>query len=103
TTSPFSEERTRFALLLLRILPLVPYVALNYLAGLARIRPRDYILTTFFGSIPSVFAFAYFIDTMRAGVTGAATQARVLAVCAGAAVIVIIARWLALRVGSPGR
>lgn len=99
-TPLLSRERSGFALLLLRILPLVPYVALNYLAGMARLRTREYVLGTFFGSIPSVFAFAYFVDTMAAGVTGAATQARVLAICAAAALGVLIARWIASRVAS---
>jgi uncharacterized membrane protein YdjX (TVP38/TMEM64 family) len=87
-----------FVLLLLRIVPLVPYVALNYIAGATKIRVRDYVATTFFGSIPSVYLFAYFVDTMAAGAIGAATQARIVGVCIGVAVAAIALRFAGLRV-----
>lgn len=82
-----------FNLLLLRIVPLVPYVALNYIAGSAtRIRTRDFVLMTFAGSVPSVFLFAWFVDTMAAGAVGAATEVKIFAVCALIAVVAILLR-----------
>jgi uncharacterized membrane protein YdjX (TVP38/TMEM64 family) len=86
-----------FILFLLRIVPLVPYVALNYIAGATRIRTRDFVITTLAGSIPSVFLFAYFVDTMAAGAMGAATQAKIFAVCGAVAVVAIILRLTADR------
>jgi uncharacterized membrane protein YdjX (TVP38/TMEM64 family) len=87
-----------FNLFLLRVVPLVPYVALNYIAGSAtRIRVRDFLLMTFAGSIPSVFLFAWFIDTMAAGASGAVTQAKIFAVCAVIAAVAIALRLLADR------
>jgi uncharacterized membrane protein YdjX (TVP38/TMEM64 family) len=91
----FAGSDGAFVLLLLRIVPLLPYVALNYVAGLARVRPRDFVLTTFFGSIPSVFVFAYFVDTMADGAMGAASQLRILAACLAVAAMAIIGRALA--------
>jgi uncharacterized membrane protein YdjX (TVP38/TMEM64 family) len=82
-----------FPLLLLRIVPIVPYVALNYIAGLARFRLRDYVVATFVGSIPSAFLFAFFIDTLGDSATGAATQLRILGACAAVAALAIIGRW----------
>jgi uncharacterized membrane protein YdjX (TVP38/TMEM64 family) len=88
-----------FVLFVLRIVPIVPYVALNYIAGSAtRIRTRDFVLTTFAGSIPSVFLFAWFVDTMAAGAVGAATEAKIFAVCAVIAVVAILLRLAAGRV-----
>jgi uncharacterized membrane protein YdjX (TVP38/TMEM64 family) len=88
-----------FILFLLRVVPLVPYVALNYLAGSAtRIRTRDFLLMTFAGSIPSVFLFAWFIDTMAAGASGAATQAKIFGACALIAIVAIVLRVVADRV-----
>ncbi|HEV7768131.1 MAG TPA: VTT domain-containing protein [Thermoanaerobaculia bacterium] len=88
-----------FVLFVLRIMPIVPYVALNYLAGSAtRIRTRDFVLMTFAGSIPSVFLFAWFVDTMAAGAVGAATEAKIFAVCAVIAVVAILLRLAAGRV-----
>lgn len=96
----FSGSDGTFILLLLRIVPLIPYVALNYLAGLARVRRRDFILTTALGSIPSVFVFAYFVDTMTAGAMGIATHARILGACVAVAILAIIGRVLARRVAA---
>jgi uncharacterized membrane protein YdjX (TVP38/TMEM64 family) len=87
-----------FNLFLLRVVPLVPYVALNYIAGSAtRIRVRDFLLMTFAGSIPSVFLFAWFIDTMAAGASGAVTQAKIFGVCAVIAAVAIVLRLVADR------
>jgi uncharacterized membrane protein YdjX (TVP38/TMEM64 family) len=92
-----------FILLLLRIVPIVPYVALNYIAGSAtRIRTRDFVLMTFAGSIPSVFLFAWFVDTMAAGAVGAATEVKIFAVCALIAVVAILLRLAADRFARRG-
>jgi uncharacterized membrane protein YdjX (TVP38/TMEM64 family) len=54
-------------LLLMRLVPIVPYNVLNYAAGLAGIRPRDYLLATFLGTIPGIFIFTYLADAIAAG------------------------------------
>lgn len=100
TTPSFEGEQGTFVLLLLRIVPLLPFVAMNYVAGLARVRTRDYVWTTFVGSAPSVFVFAYFVDTLAAGAMGVATQVQLFAACAAAALMAIIARWLGRRFAS---
>jgi len=86
-----------FTLFLLRLVPVVPFVALNYIAGATRVRTRDHLLTTFFGSIPSTFLFAYFVDTMAGAAIGAATHAKIFAVCAAVAVAAIAGRWAVRR------
>ena len=92
-----------FILFLLRVVPLVPYVALNYIAGSAtRIRTRDYVLMTLAGSIPSAFLYAWFVDTMAAGAMGAATQAKIFGVCAVIALVAILLRLAAHRVARRG-
>lgn len=99
-TPSFADDDGAFALLLLRIVPVIPYVALNYLAGLARVPLRAFVLTTFAGSIPSVFVFAYFVDAMAAGATGQATYVR-LAIASGAFLLLAVAgRALAKRFGA---
>ena len=51
-------------LLLLRMIPIIPSPLLNYSAGLARMKPKDYVAATFLGSIPSVFIFTYLVDSV---------------------------------------
>jgi uncharacterized membrane protein YdjX (TVP38/TMEM64 family) len=88
-----------FILFLLRVVPLVPYVALNYIAGSAtRIRTRHYFLMTFAGCIPSAFLFAWFVDTMAGGASGIVTQAKIFGVCALIAVVAIILKVAANRI-----
>ena len=46
--------------ILLRLIPLFPFNALNYLLGVTRVTNRDYILGTAIGIIPGTIAFVYF-------------------------------------------
>ncbi|HVT44880.1 MAG TPA: VTT domain-containing protein [Thermoanaerobaculia bacterium] len=62
------REEGFMALLLLRLVPVVPYVILNYAAGIASIRPRHYLPATVLGMIPSIFVFTYFVDAIAAGI-----------------------------------
>lgn len=93
----FTGPDGTFVLLLLRIVPVLPFVAMNYVAGLAKVRLRGYVLTTAIGIAPSVYVFAYFVDTMAAAATGAATQWRVLLACGAFALLAISGRVLAKR------
>lgn len=90
-----------FALFLLRLVPVVPYVALNYLAGATRVRLRDYVLTTLVGTLPSVFLFAFFVDTMAGAAIGMVTQLKIAVACTLVAVVAIavrfMAKWIARR------
>ena len=45
---------------LLRLIPLFPFNALNYLLGVTQVSTRDYILGTAVGIIPGTVAFVYF-------------------------------------------
>jgi len=46
------------AMLILRLIPLVPFNALNYAAGATAISTRDYMLATVIGIAPGVFVFS---------------------------------------------
>lgn len=52
------EKRGFWALLVLRLVPLAPFSALNYVAGLTSIRRSHYVMATAVGIIPGAFAFA---------------------------------------------
>ena len=45
---------------LLRLIPLFPFNALNYILGVTNVSARDYILGTVLGIIPGTIAFVYF-------------------------------------------
>lgn len=86
-----------FTLFLLRLVPIVPFVALNYIAGATRVRTRDYVVTTLLGVLPSTYLFAYFVDTMAGAAVGVVTHAKIAAVCLAVAVAAILGRLAAKR------
>jgi uncharacterized membrane protein YdjX (TVP38/TMEM64 family) len=47
-------------ILFFRVIPLMPYEALNYAGGLSKIKFKDYFLATFLGLIPGVIIAAFF-------------------------------------------
>ncbi|WP_428265853.1 TVP38/TMEM64 family protein [Haliangium sp.] len=52
-------ERGFSIVMLLRLSPLFPFVALNYALGLTKVRLRDYVLASVVGMIPGTFLFVY--------------------------------------------
>jgi uncharacterized membrane protein YdjX (TVP38/TMEM64 family) len=49
---------------ILRLMPIVPFSALNYALGFTSVRTRDYVLATILGIIPGTFAYVYFGDAL---------------------------------------
>ncbi len=88
-------------LLLLRLVPIAPYNILNYVAGLAGIKPRDYILATFFGTIPGIFIFTNLAASIKAGVLSPRDAfVRILIAGASLGALVLVSRLLAGKVRS---
>lgn len=52
------REHGLMSIIALRLVPLVPFNVLNYLAGASAIRARDYVAGTAIGIIPGAIAFA---------------------------------------------
>lgn len=55
------------SLLVLRFIPGIPFAVLNYGAGVAGVRFRDFTLSTFVGVTPPMFVFAYSADALFNG------------------------------------
>jgi uncharacterized membrane protein YdjX (TVP38/TMEM64 family) len=88
-------------LLLMRLIPIVPYNVLNYAAGLAGIRVRDYLVATFAGTIPGIFIFTALASGIAAGlVTPRQAFVRILIAGALLATLVLITRMFAGKVRS---
>lgn len=52
------EDNGFLAVLYLRLVPVVPFNVLNYVAGVTALRRRDYVLATAVGIIPGTFAYS---------------------------------------------
>ena len=55
------------SLLVLRFIPGIPFAVLNYGAGVAGVRVRDFLGSTLIGVIPSMLVFAYCADALFNG------------------------------------
>lgn len=53
------EDHGFTGLLIIRLIPLFPYNAVNFGCGLTSIRPRDYILATAIGILPGTFVYQF--------------------------------------------
>ncbi|MGZ5433256.1 MAG: TVP38/TMEM64 family protein [Thermoanaerobaculia bacterium] len=61
------DHATFRSLLAMRFIPGIPFAVLNYGAGVAGVRIRDFIPSTFVGVIPPMFVFAYCADALFNG------------------------------------
>ncbi len=50
-------EHGRWSVVVARLIPVVPFTALNYLFGLSRVRTRDYLVGTVVGILPGTAAY----------------------------------------------
>ena len=88
------------SLVRLRLIPVVPFNALNFGAGLAGVRPGAYIGSTALGIIPGTAVYTYFAGSLLAGVDGARQAAFTQVAIAGALLVALsFVPTLARRVG----
>jgi uncharacterized membrane protein YdjX (TVP38/TMEM64 family) len=97
-----TEQHGFWGLLILRLVPLVPFNALNFGSGLTAIRWRDYALATVLGILPGTLVYTFFADALMQGATGASEAARTRLWIAGGllaalSLIPLVARRLGFR------
>jgi uncharacterized membrane protein YdjX (TVP38/TMEM64 family) len=87
-------------ILRLRLIPVVPFNALNFGAGLAGVRLTHYVAATAIGILPGTSVYTYFADALLAGTDGARQSAFVRVAIAGALLLALsYAPALAKRAG----
>lgn len=77
------------AVLRLRLIPVVPFNMLNFAAGLAGVRFRDYLLGTLIGLVPGTMVYTYFADALLTGASGVRREALVQLFVAGALLVAL--------------
>ena len=68
-------DRGFSTMLYLRLIPLVPFNALNFGAGISRVSLRDYVLGTLIGMLPGTLVYTYFADALIRGTAEARKEA----------------------------
>lgn len=93
------------AVLLLRLVHIFPFAVISYGSGFARVRPQQYFVGTFLGTLPGIVIYTYLADAILEGaVSPRQATGRILFAGALVAIMVIGARLIARRVGvSPTR
>jgi uncharacterized membrane protein YdjX (TVP38/TMEM64 family) len=89
-----------WGLLVLRLVPLVPFNALNFGSGLTAMRWRDYALATVIGIVPGTLVYVFFADALIQGSTEAGAEARTrLFIAGGLFLLLSLVPLLARRLG----
>ena len=78
------------SLLVLRNIPGIPFAALNYGAGVAGVRFRDFFFSTLIGITPSMFVFTYCADALFNGSMTEADAFKRLAIVCGLMLAIIL-------------
>lgn len=86
-------------MLYLRLIPLVPFNALNFAAGLSRITLRDYVIGSGLGMLPGTLVYTYFADALIRGSAAARREAFLHFLLAAAALIAftVLTDWIRRR------
>jgi uncharacterized membrane protein YdjX (TVP38/TMEM64 family) len=78
------------SLLILRNVPGIPFAVLNYGAGVAGVRFRDFFFATLIGIIPSKFVFTYCADALFNGSMTEGDAFKRLAIVCGLMLVMIL-------------
>lgn len=73
----------------LRLIPVVPFNALNFACGLVGLNFASYLASTVIGDLPVTATYTYFADALLSGVSGAQRAALFHASVAGGSLIVL--------------
>lgn len=90
-------------ILYLRLIPLVPFNALNFAAGISRVSLRDYVLGSLIGMLPGTLVYTYFADALIRGTAEARKEAFLHFLLAAGLLVAftLITGWIRRRRGDP--
>ena len=91
-------------ILYLRLIPLVPFNALNFSAGLSRVSLRHYVLGSLIGMLPGTLVYTYFADALMVGTGEARREAFINFLIAATILVVftVLTGWIRRRRASVG-
>jgi uncharacterized membrane protein YdjX (TVP38/TMEM64 family) len=95
-------ERGFGTILYLRLIPLVPFNALNFAAGISRVSLRHYVLGSLIGMLPGTLVYTYFADALIRGTAEARREAFLHFLVAAALLVgfTVLTGWIRRRRGA---
>lgn len=90
------------SLLVLRYIPGIPFAVLNYGAGVAGVRFRDYVPATILGIIPPMFVFAYCADALFNGTMSEGDVVRRIVIACALMLAITVIPVMVKRMTRPG-
>ena len=83
------KRRGLWAIIVIRFVPIAPFIMVNMTAGAFRVRLRDYVLGTFLGLAPGTVVISLFMDRLTAALASpdAGTYGALAAVVVGAGLL----------------
>ena len=94
------NHRGLLTMILVRVLPLAPFIMVNIAAGALRVRLRDYVLGSFIGLIPANLMFFLFMDVLtQAWRAPSASSYAALGTCV--VLLGVVFWWLRKKMGKP--
>ncbi|HIV70347.1 MAG TPA: VTT domain-containing protein [Candidatus Aquabacterium excrementipullorum] len=90
------KRRGLLAVIIIRAVPLAPFIVVNMTAGAFRVRLRDYVLGTFLGLAPGTIMISLFMDRLTAALASpdAGTYTALAGVVVGGALLLWLLRRL---------
>lgn len=89
------KRRGLWAVIVIRAVPLAPFIVVNMTAGAFRVRLRDYVLGTFLGLAPGTIVISLFMDRLTAAL--ASPDAGTYTALAGVVLGGLLLLWLVRR------
>lgn len=60
-----ASQNSFLSIFVLRVVPILPFDAVSCIGGVSDVKWPDYVLATFLGSLPGVFLYVYFGETLK--------------------------------------
>lgn len=87
------QRRGLVTMMLVRVMPVAPFIMVNMVAGALRVRLRDYVLGTFFGLLPGTVMISLFMERLsEAWRSPGASSYAALAACV--LVLIVVFWWM---------
>ncbi len=96
--SKHMDRRGLITMIIVRVLPVAPFIMVNMVAGALRVKLRDYLLGSFIGLMPATIGLFLFVDRLTAAWRSPSVGSYA-ALAGWVALLVAISMWMRKKLG----